>query len=265
MTDKLAIWEQPKFEGTSLIPTAESVALTANPQGVVGRENVDVEDLIVPTLSLLQGQSDAVTSALPGAVPGLFQHSNSGEIIQPPLKCVVVHYHKSNAFFPQADKYPEAKDLEKCLSRDAMVGTQYGSCEECRKCLDWMDDGRPPMGARNHMFTVLTDTGPAMLRFSRTSYKAGKRFLSNWNFSTKNLWDHPVLISVKAEPKQLPGGKSTVYQTLTMHWLTDEVTPNDWRAACLRMFNQISGAHEAGKLGDELEGSQNDPEVGSFD
>lgn len=258
----IQIWEQPKFEGSSLIPTPESVGYLINPQDLVGRENVELEDLIVPALQLLQGQSDAVTSGIPDAKPGIFQHSNTGQLFVPPLKCVVVHYHKSNAFFPQPDKYPEARDKKPCLSRDAVAGIVYGDCEECKICLDWFEDGRPPMGARNHVFSVLTPDGPAVLRFSRSSFKAGKKFLSNWNFSSKNLWHHPVVINVDSEQKQLKSGKKTTYYKMDIQWQTSEVTPKDWSDACLAMYQRISGAHEAGKFGDEME---DQADVGEFD
>jgi hypothetical protein len=258
----IQIWEQPEFKGSSLIPTPESVLSLTNPQALVGRENVDVDDLIVPTLQLLQGQSDAVTSGVPDAKPGIFQHSNTGRLFVPPLKCVVVHYHKSNAFFPQTDKYPEAKGKDACLSRDSVSGTVYGDCEECGFCLNWFEDGRPPMGAKNHVFSVLTPDGPAVLRFSRSSHKAGKKFLTNWNFSSKNLWHHPVVIRVTSEQKELDSGKKSTYYKMDIQWQTEETTPPDWQKACLEMYQRISGAHEAGKFGDELEGQA---EVGEFD
>ncbi len=254
MTDKteVAVWKQEEFEGTSLIPAAKSVAYLVNPQALVGRENVEIDDLLVPSLALLQGQSDAVTSGVPGAVPGLFMQSNTGDIMKPPLKAIVVHYHKTNGFFPQHDKYPESKDKQRCLSRDGIKGTVYGNCEECGICTTWMPDGRPPMGAENHIFTVITDKGPATLRFSRSSYKPGSKFLSNWNFGSESLWDHPVVIRVVSKPKQLDGGKMTTYQTMTIGW-TDEDTPEGYRQACLSLYNRINKKHEAGEYGDEME------------
>lgn len=259
MVGEVAIWEQPEFEGTSLIPTSESVTGLSNPQPLVGRENVAIEDLIVPSLALLQGQSDAVTSGVPGAVPGLLMQTNTGEIIKPPLKCIVVHYHKTHAFFPQMDKYPEAKGKKPCMSRDTVRGNRYGICEECGICTTWMDDGRPPMGARNHVFTVMTNGGPATIRFSRSYYKNGSKFLSNWGFSSNNLWDFPVIVGVHPEPHTLDTGKKTTYQTLVMHWMTAEPTPEPWRVACQAMFDKIESAHEAGKFGDELDEVEDKP------
>jgi hypothetical protein len=253
MTTEITIWEQPEFEGTSLIPSVGQVTALANPCRLVGRENVDTDDLIVPSISLLQGMSDAVTSGLPGARPGLFQHSNTGEILEPPLKCIVIHYHKSNAFFPQEDKYPELAGKEPCISRDAVTGNVHGDCEECGLCLNWMDDGRPPAGAQSHVFTVLTDEGPAVIRFGRTSFKAGKKFLSQWSFSSKNLWAHPVLIAVASDTKELMGGKKATFYKMDMKWLRGEEVPSDWQDACLEMHKRISGAHEEGKFGDEAE------------
>ena len=251
MTTELTVWKDPKFEGTSLIPTPESVGYLMNPQVLVGRENVDQDDLLVPSFSLLQGMSEAVTSGVPGAQQGKFQHSNTGEIFEGPLKCIVVHYHKSNAFFPQTDKYPEAAGKETCISPDAKVGNVYGVCEECGICLNWMDDGRPPMGSRNHVFTILTKDGPAFLRYGRTSFKAAKKFISNWNFSSKNLWTHPCEVTVKSDQKQLQTGKKATYYLMDLQWMTEEVTPPEWQKVCEAMHNRIDGAHESGALVDE--------------
>ena len=263
--NKIAVWERPKYEGTDIVPTAETVTALANPQHLVGRENIEVEDLIVPTIALLQGQSDAVTSGVPGAEPGKFQQSNSGEIYEPPLKVLVVHHHKSNAFFPQDQHdaiYPEYKGKESCLSRDGKVGTKHGLCEECRICLDFMDDDRKPPGSHSQVLTVLIPDGPAVIRFGRTSAKPARKFVSNWNFSSKNLWSHPVHIVVHAETKELPGGKKSTYFWMAPKWVKEEETPQVWQDACLEMYNRIKGAHEEGKFSDELEGTS---EVGEFD
>jgi len=252
----VAVWEKAfEFKGSNLIPKPESVSSLALPQDVVGRENMDVDDLIVPSLALLQATSEAVTSGV--SKPGLFLHSNSGEIIEPPVKALIVHYHKSNAFFPPqgdaAKAYPELEGKETCLSRDAQVGTRYGTCEDCRLCLDWFEDGRKPAGAVNHVFTLITDEGPATIRFSRSSYKAGSQFLSNWGFTNKNLWHHPVEIIVIPKPKELSGGRSTFYQTMVMRWIKSEETPQAWVEVARKAFDTIRGAHDAGKFSDELE------------
>jgi hypothetical protein len=220
----------------------------------VGRDNIEKEDLILPTLRLLQGMSPPVTEGTEGAQPGLFFHSASQQIFKPPLRVLFVAHTKSKALYPRADNQAH-RGLKTCISRDGVKGSQYGLCEECRKCMDWGPDGQPPLGMESHCFTVLTDSGPAVMRFSRTNFKAAKQFLTTWNMSRKNLWAHPVVIKVSKQTKPLSNGQQATFFTMNPLWQTTEIVPPEFQTAAMALHHMVMAAHEGGRFGADDEGT----------
>jgi hypothetical protein len=253
--EKLVKWEPKKFDGSDLLPVEYLSAPTETDQhgqALVGRQNVEKEDLILPTIRLLQGMSPAVTEGTEGAKPGLFIHSATQQVFQPPLRLIVVAHYKSNALYPRADNIAH-RGLERCISRDAVQGDRYGLCEECRKCLDWGENGQPPLGSQSHCFTVLTEHGPAVMRFNRTSFKAARQFITTWNMSRKNLWAHPTVVRVTKNEKQLPGGQKTTYFTMSPLWQTTELVPPSLQTAALAYHEMVMAAHQSGRFGSDDE------------
>lgn len=235
-------WKPAAFAGTDLLPIA--AARPVNRDHLVGRENVEEKDLILPTLRLLQGQSPAVVEGI--GKPGVFMHSTSQMIFEPPIRVLVIAHTKSNALFPNAND-PRSQGLERCVSRDAIEGTVYGLCEECKRCTEW-DGKKPPIGAQSHNLVVMTEHGPAILRFSRTSFQDAKGFITTWMMSDKNLWAHPVVVRVKKEPKVLQSGQQTTFCTAAPSWIQSEVTPPEVQAMALEWHKRIMAAHSNGRL-----------------
>ena len=258
MTDEVVKWEPKKFEGSDMLPIgflSQSPTTDEHGNQLIGRENIEKEDLILPTIRLLQGMSPAVTDGVEGAQPGLFIHSASQEVFKPPLRLIVVAHTKSNALYPRPEN-PAHRGLERCISRDAVQGDRYGLCEQCGKCTEWGEHGEPPLGMQSHCFTVLTESGPAVMRFSRTNFKAARQFITSWNMSRKNLWAHPAVIRVSKNTKDLPGGQKATFFTMNLLWQTTELVPPNMQTAALAFHEMVMAAHQTGRFGsdDESEG-----------
>jgi hypothetical protein len=262
-TTEVAVWKPKEFAGNDLLPLDEgsAIAVIEGIPELVGRDHVDPDDLVLPALNLLHGTSEAVTSGVEGAAPGLFMHTGTEEVLEEgPLRLIFAHHHKGNALFPkEGDRY---KDLETCISPDGVEGNVYGSCEDCRKCLDWDNvNNFPPLGAQVHHFVGFTSMGPIMLRFSRSSYKAANKFISSWVGSRKNLWTHPVVIRVVQGDKTLPTGKVTKYFTLQLAWQVTEKVPAELQLAAYELYKSVAQKHETGNLKSQDDGADTgDPE-----
>ena len=254
---EIVAWEPKLFPGNDLLPMEVHSDIIEVPDiPLVGEEEIDPDDLIVPALNLLHGTSKAVTEGLDGAVPGRFIHSGTQEVLpEGDLRVIVAHYHKGNALFPkEGERYA---NLETCISSNGVEGTVYGFCEECRKCF-WKNDGtpeEPPLGAEVHHFVLLTNMGPVMLRLSRSSYKSGSEFLSTKSSKRRNYWAHPTIVKVVQEPKTLPTGKVTMYYTLRIMWQLTEKVPAELQRTAYELYKSLKAKHETGNL------KSNDQEV----
>ena len=259
-TDAVAVWQPREFAGNDLLPIEDATAL-AEIEGIpelIGRDHVDPDDLVLPALALLQSMSDAVQNDVDEAKPGVFMHTGTEEVLpEGNVRVIIVHHHKGNALFPKED--PRYKDLETCISDDQIEGTVYGTCDDCRKCLDWDNENNlPPLGAQTHHFVALTSLGPVMMRFSRSSYKAANRFISSWVTSRKNLWAHPVVVRILEGSKTLASGKSTKFYHMQMSWQTTEKVPAELQRTAYQLYKEVSQKHETGNLKSNEDGSNDD-------
>lgn len=252
MSDLPVLWNPSKFDGADLLPVLRPPDPDAEP--LVGRDNVSQKDLVLPSLRLLQGQSpEVVKNEVEGARPGLILHSGSQTLLKPPLRVLFVHHSKSNMLAPDPEK-PEYAGLERCMSRDAVTGDVYGDCETCRKCLDWgpktaqNPKGTKPLGAQSHNFVCMTELGPAIMRFGRTSFQAGRHFVTDWATSSKNLWAHPVVVRVKSEVQMLKNGQQSTYYVWEPVWQRSEIVPKPMRELALALYTQADAAFQAGRL-----------------
>jgi hypothetical protein len=258
MSDLPALWTPSKFDGSDLLPVLRPK--DPNAEQLVGRENVSTTDLVLPSLRLLQGMSPPVTEGLEGAQPGKIFHSATQQVIKPPFRVLVVHHSKSNMLIPDPIKDPRTAGLERCLSRDTVRGNVYGLCEECRRCTEWgkvtpqHKNGEPPMGSQSHNFVAMTEFGPAVMRFGRTSFNAGKQFITNWMMSEKNLWAHPVVVRVKAKQRTLPNGQPATFFVWELLWQSNDTVPPAMREAALVLHKQVDAAYQAGRLSGDDEG-----------
>lgn len=267
MVDKkqteVALWEPKEFPGNDLLPMQalhEVVPLEGMP--LVNREDIDPEDLVIPAIVLLHGTSGAVEDKVEGAVPGCFMHTGTEATLpEGPLRVILAHYHKGNAMFPKDDD-PRYEGLKTCIAPHGVEGNRYGLCKECRKCLDWDNvNDIPPLGAETHHFVALTSWGPAMMRFSRTSFTPASRFITTWKLDPhKNLWDHPTIVRVKSGNKTLKSGKVTKYFYCHLSWQVTEKTPPELQRAALALFNEVHDKHKHGNLK-----SQDEPDDALFD
>jgi hypothetical protein len=247
MTDEqkneIAPWQPAPFNGTDLLP----VALGDRKADMIGRQHIEVEDLILPSLKLLQGSSEEVKQGVDGARAGLFWLSGAEEPFKPPLRVLAVAHTKSRALFPKEDR-PEHEGLEECRSKDAKEGNRYGACEECPHS-KWDDaNGRPPACSESHNFTVLTPLGPAVMRFQRTSIKAAKKLLTAWSMSQDPLFAHPLQISTSIRTDKVNGRDSTTH-VMETKWLQREAVPPAAQEAARAVYSQVMAAHEQGKFG----------------
>src|SRR5512145_458316 len=94
---EVAVWRPSEFsDGTDLLP----MELATQQIDRTGRENVEAQDLILPSLSVLQGMSDVITKNLhPDARVGMFFHSGAQEVFKGPVRVLICAHTKSNALF----------------------------------------------------------------------------------------------------------------------------------------------------------------------
>jgi len=249
MTDsEVTVWQpKTKFEGSDLLPIQQIYDVASGPkQELVGRGSVSEDDMVLPALSLLQGMSGPVQDGLEGAQPGKFPHETLQEALPAPLRVLVIHHFVSRAAFPGPKEYMVPK---RCISKDAVTGTEYGDCESCQYA-EWIEcaDGksRAPCG-RQHNFVVLTETGPAVLRFRSKSYPMAKKFLTAWMGSSHNLWDFPCIITTKLSEDEVDGQKVKSY-TMAMRWELRDATSDIIRGHSRTSYDTVNAAHEAGTL-----------------
>lgn len=255
MSNEITIWKPSEFDGTDLLPLEAGVAQQVDgPSSVplVGRENIGAEDIILPSIRILQGMSPAVARAdVEGAQPGMFMHSLTNELWEAPLRAIAIVHTKSNALYVR-DNDPRFNGIKQCLSRDGIKGTTYGLCSECLKCTEWIDN-KPPLGSQAHNFVLLTAAGPMVLRMSRTSFKSARAFVTSWKMSRKNLWAHPVVLTTTRNDKRLPSGQTATYFTVELRWQTKERIPDNIQVAAYELSKQITKAHEEGRFGSDEE------------
>lgn len=252
-TTEVAVWKPKEFTGNDLLPYEQTGVQEVPDIPLVGDEHIDDADMVLPALVLLHGTSKAVTDGIEDAEPGRFMHTGTEQVLpEGPMRIMIAHYHKGNALFPKEDE--RYKDIETCISADGIEGSTYGLCSECGKCY-WPENGgqplgdaKSPLGGEVHHFVCMTSIGPAMLRMTKSAYKAGSKFLTAKRTSGKNFWAHPVVVRVLQEPKTLPTGKVTMYHTMQMAWQTTERVPAGLQRAAYELYKSVKAKHETGNL-----------------
>lgn len=241
----IQVWTPSKFDGSDLLP----VAAASREIDTIGRQNVEKEDLILPTLKILQGSSEEVKQGVDGARAGLFWLTGFEEAFEPPIRVLAVAHTKSRTLFPKAGR-PEHAGLEECRSRDGKMGDRYGECDLCPH-KEWDNENRrPPACSESHNFTVLTPFGPAIMRFQRTSIKAARKLLSSWTFGGEPLWAHPLVISTSVRTDKVDGRDSTTH-VMETKWAMRESVPPAAQALARQLYEQITQAHASGKFDTE--------------
>jgi hypothetical protein len=240
----VVLWQPAPFDGTDLLP----VNLGATKANTIGRDNIEMQDLILPNLSILQGMSDAVTQGVEGAKPGRFWLSGAEEVLEGPLRVLICAHTKSRALFPKPER-PEHANLNECFSKDGVQGSFYGDCSSCPHKVWGEQRGQAPACSESHNFTVLTTQGPAMVRFSRTSFQSARRLLTTWSMSNDALWAHPTIITARQQTKPLPNGKTATFYSMDLKWQQRETVPPHVQQAAQTIYEQIMQSHEHGRFG----------------
>jgi len=228
--------------------------LLAKDEELVGQENIDPSDIVLPVLSLLHGTSKAIAKdKVEGAQVGLFHLSVTNQIFKPPLRVLFVHHSKSKALFPKdADSRYREQNLERCVSRDGVAGDRYGDCDECGRYRWKASNKLPPLCAESHNFVVWTQHGPAILRCRITNYLTAKEFVTEWHMARVNMWHHPVIITTGQGHKTLASGEIQPFPTLVLNWARRETVPDAMREKCRVEYDTLQTAWEAGRMrGDE--------------
>lgn len=240
-----ALWQPSTFAGSDLLPLD-----LARPRELVGQENIKAEDIVLPTLQLLQGMSDPCTRGENGAKPGVFWHNGANMAIAGPVRLLFVAHTRSRALLPKQGNSKFA-GVEMCISRDMIEGSKYGNCESCAH-KEWGPNRESPLCVEAHGFVVMTKFGPALLRVplsNKSNRTTARNFLTSWRFSGKTLWSHPVVVSSRQESKDMgPGQKPAIYYSLDLKWMQGEDVPPPVQVAARAIHDQVSSAHEAGKL-----------------
>lgn len=241
-----AIWQPSPFPtGSDLLPLE-----LAGPRDLVGQENIKAEDIVLPTLQLLQGMSEPVTSGEDGAKPGVFWHNGARMALVGPLRVLAVHHGRGRALLPKQGNARYA-GLEMCISRDQIEGSKYGDCDSCRH-KEWGPNKETPLCVESHAFVVLTKFGPALLRIplsNKSNRTTARNLLTSWQFSGQPLWAHPLVVDSKQESKDMgPGQRPAIYYSLDLRWARADAVPPPVQATARQIHGQINSAHEAGKL-----------------
>ena len=246
MTDELVVWEPAKFEGSDLLP----IVSQQNDLEVVGDDNIDDGDTVIPTLKFLQGTA---VNEVEGACAGQFYNTVTKELFDSPLRVLIIAHSKGASFFP-----PDGSDLKSCYSLDGVEGTEYGLCSTCGRS-EWdrtdPNSHKKPSCNKQHKIIVMTPSGPAMMRFQSTSYKALEGVLTAKKMMRKNFFDHPTIITKDGPHKKTgKGGKEFTFYKLQVKWDTKEMVPLDIRKAALETYKGLREAQSHGRLKGSDEG-----------
>lgn len=251
------IWTPRAVDGmTSLLPALIRQEQT---EEVVSDQNVELEDMVLPELQLCQSTSECVQEGI--AKPGQYFLNTTKEVFDAPLRVLLIYHSKGRALFPKAEA--GTGSLKMCLSRDSLTGTQYGVCEACPH-KEWPSEedvrANPsltsPPCSEQHNFVLLLPQGPAVVRFGRTSYKAARRFVTNFKFSRENLWANVAVLRTKKLSKKLSGGRDVSYYAHEIIWDPMDKVPAPARVVARESFGIIHDLHEQEKIslvGEDLE------------
>ncbi len=252
-SDELTVWTPDPFEkGTDLLPV-ESLQ-SFGPDDVEVDTDLDLEpdDIVLPTLTVLQGTSEPVKQQIEGAVPGKLFLSATQEVLEAPARVLVIHRFRGNALFARKTN-PAHEGLETCISRDGVTGTKYGDCETCGKCTDWRekpgkDRKTKPLGTKTQQFVVWTSRGICMLRVQMSNKFVGRTirtFMTKKQTSNRNYFAHPTVLQVETGSDD-----ENTWFVPRLYWQEKIRVPDEMQRACALWRTRIKEALELGKLSD---------------
>lgn len=152
------------------------IEITPEDRALMGIDGMEREDIMVPRLRLVQGQS-----VFPGNPdPGTIHNSVTGSAVKE-FEAVVLRVSRGQIMWPEKFK---REDDPLCASDDGLMpraeyGSLYDHGQGCHACpmQDWGDNGEPPRCARAYNYLVYNiDTDmPGAICMSRTSVKTAKQ------------------------------------------------------------------------------------------
>lgn len=237
-----AVWQPTPFEGADLLPVAQA----QNDLEIVGDDDIDDGDTILPVLQMLQGTA---VNDVEGARAGQFYNTVTKELFDGPIRVLIIAHSKGNSYFVDK-KDPRQADNEDCYSNDGVEGSVYGLCSECGKN-EWDRSTNPhtkPMCNKQHRIIMMTPSGPAMMRFQSSSYKALQGLLTAKKLQRKNFFDHPAIIEADGPHKGSKDGRTFTYYKLQVKWDTSQQVPLDVRKTALETYKGLQALHSKGRL-----------------
>lgn len=253
MTDEITVWEPEPFEkGTDLLPVAALQTYGPADVAVEDDEDLEPDDIVLPTLTVLQGTSEPIKQQVEGAVAGKLFLSATQETLEPPIRMLVIHRFRGNALFVRKTNVAH-EGLETCISRDGVTGQRYGDCEACGKCTDWREtpgpDGKTkPLGTKTQQFVVWTSSGICMLRVQLSNKFVGRTirtFMTKKQTSNRNYFAHPTVLQV-----EMGSDDENSWFVPRLFWQEKISVPHDLQRACAKWKDKIKEALELGKLSD---------------
>jgi hypothetical protein len=235
----------PEFEGNDMMPMELLAEVEDEDRDeVVGTENLDMDDVVLPALILMGSKSPDVEEGREGAKPGKFLHYTTGDYLDAPIRGIAIFHNKSRSI---GKEMARDEGIDRCWSQDAINGSKHGDCETCPYASQWVQRGggnKPVCALANEITLVLAGYGPVRVRFAGGSFQSGKNFVGNWLMSRRNLWHHPIILSSRLTTSK--GGHK--YWQANLQWDRTTVLPKAMRDKARGFYEQIAQAFEHGRL-----------------
>lgn len=160
--------------------------------GARGLENFDKKDLVLARISLMQGLSKLVTKEK--KVPGTFVNTLTKETLGESVEFIPVSVTKYFDLLKQDPSDPTKMIFEGRTYNEndpKLIGRRF-----------FNEDGLKANVNSVISYLVLLDGEPALLSFSKTSYKAGKKLGTIASLSGKDLFATTYRVKAKAESRK---------------------------------------------------------------
>lgn len=245
-------------EDSNKLATKTESAVSTNVEPVMGFEDEDDGDMIIPRVKIVQTLSPERKSG----------EANEGDIINSLTKdrlngktFVPVFKYSSNILWKDRS---EGGGME-CWSKDGKTGNlSDGSCKLCKMCkkneFDNTKTGKaaiPVCTKYINFFGFMTgEKMPIILSFSKTNYNEGKKLFSLAKVTMQNMWNYGYNLSEKLVAKG--GNEWYIINPTTAGKVSDED-----KAYGLRLYQSFRNAdlHVAEETNESEVGGASDAEL----
>jgi hypothetical protein len=216
----------------------DQTQLSTNVNRLGFEEPTDQTDLIIPAAKLFQGtptEQEQYPNAKMGQIVNSLTHDVLPSQFIPVFKWTeVVKFNKRNE---------QDEGFDSAYEPGALIWKATSPADPRWVESEWGKDGEKPTADKIMSFLcyfVGVDM-PLILRFSRTSYKAGKKLLSLAQFSGGNMFDRRYKLGVKKEQSD-----KNIYHVFTVE--PDGLSTADEIKKCKNWYEDLRGkalkAHE---------------------